>query len=248
MKPHSPSTILIGVDCACDPKNVGLARAEATPDERPHVTDVLRGSDVPSIAETLAAWIATAQHGLIALDAPLGWPGPLGAALHQHQAGEVLSAEPDQLFRRKTDREIKRRFNKTPLDVGADRIARTAHTALALLQEVRRITGRPIPLAWQPGKVEGICAIEVYPAGTLLAHKMPATGYKKSAQRGVREEILCALASRLRLPRQKKLLLDDADCLDAVVCLLAAADYLEGNAVPPSDIECAYQEGWIWLP
>ena len=33
---------------------------------------------------------------------------------------------------------------------------------------------------------------------------------------------------------------------DAVVCLLAAKDFLAGRAVPPPDAELAATEGWIW--
>ena len=37
-----------------------------------------------------------------------------------------------------------------------------------------------------------------------------------------------------------------ADALDALVCVLAAADFMRGRAGPPSDLETARQEGWIW--
>ena len=239
--------VLIGVDCACDPKNIGIARAEYRAGEKARVTHVECGAQVPSVADTLAGWLGNAAHAILALDAPLGWPAALGAALHEHRAGDVLTADSNALFRRKTDIDIRGRFRKTPLEVGADRIARTAHAALSLLDEARRRTGHPIPLAWQPGIVEEVCAIEVYPAGTLLAYEMPAKGYKKSDQRTVREEILQCLEQRLCLPANCDPLLDDADCLDAVVCLLAGVDFLQGKAVPPTDTERAHKEGWIWV-
>jgi len=44
-----------------------------------------------------------------------------------------------------TDDEIFARLEKRPLDVGADRIARTVHAALALLEELGRLPGQPIP-------------------------------------------------------------------------------------------------------
>lgn len=37
-----------------------------------------------------------------------------------------------------------------------------------------------------------------------------------------------------------------ADALDAVVCLLAARDFLVGEAMPPVDRNLAEIEGWIW--
>jgi len=57
-------------------------------------------------------------------------------------------------------------------------LARTAHEALCLLEELRYETGRPIELAWSHELAPGIHAIEVYPAATLIAHGMTAHGYK----------------------------------------------------------------------
>jgi hypothetical protein len=37
-----------------------------------------------------------------------------------------------------------------------------------------------------------------------------------------------------------------ADVLDAVVCMLAARDFLVGEAMPPVDRNLAEIEGWIW--
>ena len=39
----------------------------------------------------------------------------------------------------------------------------------------------------------------------------------------------------------------NADALDAVVCLLAAMDFLGGYALPPDDRDRAEREGWIWV-
>jgi len=36
-----------------------------------------------------------------------------------------------------------------------------------------------------------------------------------------------------------------ADALDAVVCILAACDFLAGAAAPPLDRSVAEKEGWI---
>ena len=57
------------------------------------------------------------------------------------------------MFRRITDVFIQTRLGKRPLDVGADRIARTAYAALAILAILRVELGIPIPLAWTPGLV-----------------------------------------------------------------------------------------------
>ena len=42
------------------------------------------------------------------------------------------------------------------------------------------------------------------------------------------------------------LLESSADALDAVVCVLAAMDFLDGRAMAPPRQAVAEQEGWIW--
>lgn len=40
--------------------------------------------------------------------------------------------------------------------------------------------------------------------------------------------------------------IENADGLDAVVCVLAAADFVRGDASQPPNIDVARREGWIW--
>jgi hypothetical protein len=85
---------------------------------------------------------------------------PLVNSLANHRAGAELGVKAHDLFRRATDRFIRQHFGKQSLDVGADRIARTAHSALVLLGILRRRLGEPIPLAWDPN-IREVSAIEV---------------------------------------------------------------------------------------
>ena len=185
---------------------------------------------------------------LLALDAPLGWPPALGGELGLHKAGNHLARPADELFRRETDRFVKRLTGKQPLDVGADRIARTAHSALNLLEELRDLTESKIDLAWTPAISERSQVIEVYPAGTFAALGLPATGYKKPADRAVRKRILRGIEEHVDLSLiPQETLLENADLLDAVICVVSAADFLNGRTVPPPDPELAEKEGWIWV-
>jgi hypothetical protein len=34
---------------------------------------------------------------------------------------------------------------------------------------------------------------------------------------------------------------------DALACVVAGMDYLEGNVVRPRQLDIAYREGWIWF-
>ena len=144
------SVTVIGVDCATDPRRVGLARG-AVSGGRVAVTATQMGTREAPPADVVARWAEEAGGPvLLALDAPLGWPAPLSDRLAAHRAGGALDASAHALFRRETDRDVKARLGKQSLDVGADRIARTAHAALGLLAALRERLGVPLPLVWGP--------------------------------------------------------------------------------------------------
>lgn len=237
---------IIGIDCATDPKKVGLAKAVLSRG-RVLVQHAEPGTAKNNITQRVTEWLESDRPALIALDAPLGWPEALGSALAHHNAGEVIKDEPNNLFRRETDRFIKNRTAKQPLDVGADRIARTAVFALTLLSYLRELTGKPIPLAWNPELIDHR-AIEVYPAGTLTAYKLPNGKYKENSEthRAVREQIVRGLPEWVEIADEKALFAN-ADVLDAVLCCVAGADFLSYRSMEPTDPRLARKEGWIWV-
>ena len=104
----------------------------------------------------------------------------------------------------------------------------------------------PIPLAWTPADVLPVAAIEVYPAATLVAHRMRSNGYKKRDQTEERREIVAALLTKLKIADSVVDLTQSADLVDAAVCVLAGADFLSGRAMAPEDRTLAEREGWIW--
>jgi len=237
---------LIGIDCAVQAKNIGLALASFD-GEGAKIDQVILGGGRISIADIIAGWLSDAQEALIALDAPLGWPKALGTALYTHAAGDPIRVEPNRLFRRETDLFVKRKIGKQPLDVGADRIARTAQSALNLLDEIRELTGQAIPLAWKPGGLSGVSAIEVYPAATLITHDLQVRGYKRADGQQARRELVNKLRGHISLPADVSILENSDDALDAAVCVLAGADFLRGEVYEPRDLELAKKEGWIWV-
>jgi predicted RNase H-like nuclease len=221
---------IIGIDCATQENRVGLALASASGDNF-QVDEVSDASKKNPSAATVKRWIggrgADGRQIILALDAPLGWPEPLALSLASHQAGKKLVSAPNDLFRRRTDHFIKQRTGQRPLEIGADLIARTAHAALRLLDGLRQDLGEPIPLAWER-KIAGISAIEVYPAATRRVH-------------GVLD---------IAWPPASEHLQAKPDVRDAMICALAAHDFLTGRALRPQtgeDERLARKEGWIWV-
>ncbi|BCT91140.1 hypothetical protein LYSHEL_01640 [Lysobacter helvus] len=239
-------TTIIGIDCATEDSKVGLALAVVSEDG----CQLVQASACPSeqkVAELVSTWIREADRVLIALDAPLGWPRSLGEALPAHRAGQVLRQDANKLFRRTTDEFIRKHLGKQSLDVGADRIARTAHSALRLLDELRKRTGYAVPLAWEPFYSERAAAIEVYPAATLIAHGIQSSRYKKRDATVDRAAILERLNKVLGLPDDLSSMVNNADALDAAICTLAGFDFLKGLGSQPEETETAVREGWIWV-
>ena len=237
-------TLIIGVDCATEASRVGLARAHSD-DAGLRIEDVSLGTE--PVAQTLVDWCHGHDRALLALDAPLGWPRELGRTLAGHRAGDAIAPDPEHLFNRHTDRVIRREVGKKPLEVGADRIARTAVATLRLLDEIGRALGGPVPLAWDPAFDARVAAIEVYPAATMLARGIRPVGYKKPPDRSRRAAMLDELAAWISwTPRTEAVMLDSADALDAAVCVLAGWDFLSGRAAGPEDHALAEVEGWIW--
>ncbi|WP_412061527.1 DUF429 domain-containing protein [Rubrivirga sp. IMCC45206] len=233
---------LIGLDCATQPKNTGLAVATLS-DSGLTVHDARVGRSRTDIVDTLAGWLADSADAVLALDAPLGWPVEMGR-LAEHRAGDALEITPNDLFRRETDRFVQRTIRKTPLDVGADRIARTAHVALATLAAVREHV--PVEIGWTPGAVAGRQAIEVYPAATLIRRGLSPRGYKAPDAGARRAELLDALDLEIAPAIRERAQASD-HVFDAILCGVAAADYARGAVHSPDDEVLARREGWIWF-
>lgn len=259
------SVRVIGIDCATDPRKVGLAWGDYSTVAPGRgivaVAGVRTGSPKPKdsgwteIVETVTQCARGSEPVLLALDAPLGWPISMGAALIGHSAGSLPSATADCMFQRHTDRLIEQRIGKTPLEVGANLIARTAHSALRHLDQIRERLGIAVPLAWNPVLVSGAQVMEVYPAATLLAHGLSDAGYKGTSQdhRKTREKLTKELAKNQHVSGiagdVHVRMVETDHALDAVVCCLAAADFLRDDVMcpEPDQVPLAKKEGWIWV-
>ena len=240
------TTTIIGIDCAVEDKNIGVAVGEWSAGEVV-LTALPSKEELLPVSNYVSRFISCTKRLLLAVDAPLGWPENLSISLASHKAGRPLETAADLLFRRETDRFVRKCLSKQPLDVGADRIARTAHAALNLLDKIRKLSGREIPLAWEPAFTNSVAAIEVYPAGTLVASRLPSSGYKKREQLEVRQAILTRLRQKITFAVDISSAEHNHNVLDAILCVLAGCDFLSGKAYPPEDASTAMKEGWIWI-
>jgi predicted RNase H-like nuclease len=241
---------IIGIDCATDPRKRGIAIATYNGNVC-HMESADTGMGDDELVSVTSRCLGPDNRVLLALDAPLGWPSTMGMVLMQHQAGQGLGRDANDLFRRWTDKFIKKEYGLQSLDVGADHIARTAHSALQLLETLRRRYGHPIPLAMDRN-FPGMAAIEVYPAAALKVCDLPFRNYKKRNETKTRQSILNGiLKEAIIIPDNvHQTLIESADALDAVVCILSGMDFLIGKARPPQnplEQEAALKEGWIWL-
>jgi hypothetical protein len=237
---------LLGLDAASDRKRFGWAVAE-----RIDVGARLVGQGV--LGRTGSTW-PTVLHEvlqdpggvLLAIDAPLGWPRRMGSTLAAHRAGEFVPVAKNELFRRETDNLVRSTLRKQPLEIGADLIARAAMEGLAVLNELRELGGKPLPLAWSPDSAQD-AVIEVYPGATLTAHDVARSKYKDPATEGARDAMIDAFEPRLAGLRGRGG--EPSDIFDACLCIVCALDFLEGRCIAPNAAqrEAAQVEGWIWF-
>jgi hypothetical protein len=234
---------VIGVDWSANRLHVGLARGRVLQGSS-IVTEVAGGRDCNPLA-TIPEWMMQAPRGVLAIDAPLGWPAPMGDVLQQHVAGKGWGPHTDDVFSRVTERFVMARTGKKPLEVGAQLIARTAYTALNFLEQLRERTGRELPLLWNPDATEEWGVIEVYPAATLKKRGLLKSGYGKTEES--RGHCLQSLADHVRLEVPESAICLSGHRLDAVIATIAAADFVAGRCEGPVDADLAQREGWIWI-
>jgi predicted RNase H-like nuclease len=238
---------IIGIDCAVDPRKVGVAVGELV-DGRVILLDAVQCRKV-SVVDAVTRFVGERTRVLLALDAPLGWPQALGVTLAVHRAGMPIQSIGHRLFRRTTDEVVAREANQPPLDVGSNLIARTAAAALADLQRIRERLQAAIPLAWYVPAVDGVVAIEVYPAATLQQIGITPRAYKKPSEVENRMAMFDALQRTADLTAVRGVAQAHADAFDACLCVIAGADFLLSRSRGPTSQErtAAEHEGWIWF-
>jgi predicted RNase H-like nuclease len=238
---------LVGIDCASRSENTGIAIGDYK-DGKIWLSKVIMGNKKESIANLLTPLLDISKQVVFAFDAPLGWSEPMGRLLAKHQAGEPIEEQQDRFFRRLTDSFVHQVIGKLPLEVGADRIARTAHSALKIISDLR-MKGFALTMLWKPDTTQLHGLLEVYPSATLKGYGMVSSAYKGDTQeeKKKRQNIIKDMQSHIPNILDFINLDSKSDMLDAVICLLCAKDFLEGKVYLPINMEIAKKEGWIWV-
>ena len=259
----------LGIDLAAQFKSTAICAIEWTEDgatveppergrSKEHVIAAMRRAD----------WIG--------IDAPLGWPVDMVAAVASYAETGTWprDAKPESLRYRLTDWSVvslTRDLSPTvwPLSVSSDRIAACAWVCAALLSEFAALTGRHpdrlrtmLTTTDPPGPgpdAQGI--VEVYPAAALAMWGMTHTGYKKSSRSTdttplqKREAILDALgratSSWLTIGDDvRAACLENDDALDALIASLVTRSAALGQTARPhpDELEVVRREGWIHVP
>lgn len=239
---------VVGVHCAAREDRLGLVHGELHDDAGLEVIRATLGTAGESPAHTIASWLGTAERHILAVDAPLGWPSQLGRHLVAHRAGDPLDAKHPQIFHRQTDDFVHAATRRRPPAVAAHAVAHTTRAALSMLEQVRGLPGAPpLPLAWNQGEDCGV--VEVYPSATLAARGVPSSGFRGNTQKArvQRAEILERITEEFDMEIRRDLLTENPDIFDALVCMLAGADFIRRQCQEPPDRAVADREGWIWV-
>lgn len=107
---------IIGIDCATKPEKQGLA-VSIYQNHHLKLKSVYPRSTIDLIIDEIGKASKNVPI-LFTFDAPLGWPAPLGQNLSIHSAGKYVNEDANLLFQRETDRVVKQKINKLPLEVG----------------------------------------------------------------------------------------------------------------------------------
>lgn len=239
---------IVGIDAAVAPERTGVAVGHRLHQGGWQLTAFPPTKNPDTLRSRVASAVVDADGPpLLAIDSPLGWPRLLGAELSAHRAGRPLSHPANELFRRETDRRVRDLLGKQPLDVGADRIARTAVAVLALVDDVSRATGINFDLAWDPS-VDAPSMIEVYPASWLIVRACSSPGYKRPKGGAARARIMTVLEESGMSFVNPEVPAASADVLDASITVQLGIEFLSGWCIGPDDQHVAETEGWIWIP
>jgi hypothetical protein len=254
--------VTLGIDLSSQPANTAVC-AIAWADGSAEVVALWRGvtpTGAPLRDDVLIAAMRGRAEGVpaprkVGVDAPLGWPVDFVRGVSDPASWPVkIDESRKRLERRATDHWVHETAGKQPLSVTTDRIAYPAMRAAGLLAHYEHATGDRVDRSGMTGLV-----CETYPDPTIRRLGIwPSGAGARQSYKGDARDVRAAIVDRLAdaapwlavTPADRQRCIDVDDCLDAVICALAARAAERGATIgpPPHLAAEAAVEGWIHLP
>ena len=234
-----PTMRTVGVDLASQPTKTGTCVVEWSTGGARVLHLATEGSD-EAILELYR------KANVIGIDMPFGWPEPFVDFISGKPGMEKKSWSSqwkNKLRFRCTDFAVRELAGFWPLSVSSDRIAIPAMRCRGLLAQMG-VTDKS-----GDGQV-----FEVYPAAALRRWELDHRKYKGKKGKKILGRLvddLLSLCPWLEVgSAARKMLAENDDAFDALVCALVARAAALGQTVRPNrkDLDLARNEGWIHLP
>lgn len=245
---------ILGIDLAAQPRTTGCVVLGPSEQERGRWSAV----ELDGAADDDRLVAAAREVDVIGIDTPLGWPREFVAAVVAHEQFGPWPGRVDRspLTHRMTDHAVVAAGQGRPLSVSADRIGSPAMRG-ALLQH-RWVT--EVWRAPEPRDGSGRL-VETYPAASLRAWEIDATGYKRSGgaaaagaravRAGIVDQLRSALGGWLDVDSVAERSVASDHVLDGLLCCLTVVAAQAGVTTAPCDpdqVEAGRVEGWIHVP
>ncbi|WP_046226982.1 DUF429 domain-containing protein [Paenibacillus dauci] len=244
--------IIIGIDCATEHKNTGICVYDYN--NKKFIAYKAASTTMDTINSILKDH--SKENFLLCWDTPLGWPIDFSSSLVNHLAGQYLRSAPLNFFNRSTDLFCHSLLGKKPLEITTNRIARTTHKTLGIINELQMKYPK-MKLLWDPKEEFEIGYIEVYPVTWLLSESIVPNktkqydSYKGTEQKNQRRrlDIIKELRKRgMKFNGMYKRMIKEEHFFDACLCCLGGKDFLDDRTIRPiNNISSIQKEGWIWI-
>jgi len=250
---------IIGWDAASDEKNNGLVKASVE-DAKIDIKQVWKHRDPMKLVDTISNWIDEERKKnskiILAVDCPMGWPIGFDGYLKQHSAGYFGSKELLEFPRRATDRKIFENYQKfkpnaknkyaiNPLDVACNLIARASFETFKRIHDIEN----KVKIIWSKDEIYDVGLIEVYPSVTIAFNDFKISPYKKKKWSNAKADNLDSIKDSFVNTKELSAIIKKEHDFDALICCIAAKDFLQGKCFEPegSIKSVVEKEGWIWV-
>jgi predicted RNase H-like nuclease len=168
---------IIGFDCAAQMDKVGITYSEFTADKW-KIEKILPKANYDKFLKKIEYFKEREEEVLLCFDTPLGYPQKMVAYLNKLTAGKAdlgnefnYDDHSREYFRRRTDILVKNELGITPLEIGADKLARSTLRTFEIINRINEILNGELSLAWDNKNLSQYSMIEVYPKATLVGLK-----------------------------------------------------------------------------